>query len=146
MPQMPGEPDDPRWQRSMAVNVLNTLQLTGPAFVHAPTLATVHSWAALRIVLEEATEMDEVCVAKGWIHRTSPIVSTLVILMYQKHKLLMSRPKRGKKRKRQTPATKVMTRRTLMILQMGLHRLQPHRLLYLPDLPPMDSSHHRCHQ
>ena len=146
VPQMPGEPDDPRWQRSMAVNVLNTLQLTGPAFVHAPTLATVHSWAALRIVLEEATEMDEVCVAKGWIHRTSPIVSTLVILMYQKHKLLMSRPKRGKKRKRQTPATKVMTRRTLMILQMGLHRLQPHRLLYLPDLPPMDSSHHRCHQ
>ncbi|CAE7191108.1 unnamed protein product [Symbiodinium necroappetens] len=61
VPQMPGEPDDPHWQRAMAVNVLNTLQHTGPAFVHAPTLATVRSWSSLRIILEEATEMDEVC-------------------------------------------------------------------------------------
>ena len=45
----------------MAVNVLNTLQHTGPAFVHAPTLATVRSWSSLRIILEEATEMDEIC-------------------------------------------------------------------------------------
>ncbi|OLQ03274.1 hypothetical protein AK812_SmicGene13769 [Symbiodinium microadriaticum] len=60
-PHMPGEPDDPYWQRVMAVNVLNTLQHTGPAFVHAPTLATVRSWSSLRIILEEATEMDEVC-------------------------------------------------------------------------------------
>ncbi|CAE7839283.1 unnamed protein product, partial [Symbiodinium necroappetens] len=60
-PHMPGEPDDPHWQRVMAVNVLNTLQHTGPAFVHAPTLATVKSWSSLRIILEEATEMDEVC-------------------------------------------------------------------------------------
>ena len=60
-PQMPGEPDDPHWQRVMAVNVLNTLQHTGPAFVHAPTLATVKSWSALRIVLEEATDMDDIC-------------------------------------------------------------------------------------
>ena len=60
-PRMPGEPDDPHWQRAMAVNVLNTLQHTGPAFVHAPTLATVKSWSSLRIILEEATDMDEVC-------------------------------------------------------------------------------------
>ncbi|OLP76796.1 hypothetical protein AK812_SmicGene43221 [Symbiodinium microadriaticum] len=60
-PQMPGEPDDPHWQRVMGVNVLNTLQHTGPAFVHAPTLATVKSWSALRIILEEATEMDDIC-------------------------------------------------------------------------------------
>ena len=60
-PQMPGEPDDPHWQRAMGVDVLNTLQHTGPAFVHAPTLATVKSWNALRIVLEEATEMDDIC-------------------------------------------------------------------------------------
>ncbi|CAE7421762.1 SMC1, partial [Symbiodinium sp. KB8] len=60
-PHMPGEPDDPYWQRVMAVNVMNTLQHTGPAFVHAPTLATVRSWSSLRIILEEATEMDEVC-------------------------------------------------------------------------------------
>ena len=39
VPQMPGEPDDPHWQRVLAVNALNTLQHTGPAFVHAPTLA-----------------------------------------------------------------------------------------------------------
>ena len=58
---MPGEPDDPHWQRVMGVNVLNTLQHTGPAFVHAPTLATVKSWSALRIILEEATEMDDIC-------------------------------------------------------------------------------------
>ncbi|CAE7306460.1 hypothetical protein AK812_SmicGene42218 [Symbiodinium microadriaticum] len=32
-----------------------------PAFVHAPTLATVKSWSALRIILEEATEMDDIC-------------------------------------------------------------------------------------
>ncbi|CAE7206409.1 unnamed protein product [Symbiodinium microadriaticum] len=61
IPSMPGEPDDPHWQRVMAVNVLNTLQHTGPAFVHAPALATVKSWNSLRIILEEATEMDEVC-------------------------------------------------------------------------------------
>ena len=60
-PPMPGEPDDPHWQRVLAVNVLNTLQHTGPAFVHAPTLATVKSWSSLRIILEEATEMDEIC-------------------------------------------------------------------------------------
>ena len=60
-PHMPGEPDDAYWQRAMAVNVLNTLQHTGPAFVHAPTLAMVRSWNSLRIILEEATEMDEVC-------------------------------------------------------------------------------------
>ena len=60
-PSMPGEPDDPHWQRVLAVNVLNTLQHTGPAFVHAPTLATVKSWSSLRIILEEATEMDEIC-------------------------------------------------------------------------------------
>ena len=60
-PNMPGEPDDPYWQRVVGVNVLNTLQHTGPAFVHAPTLAAVRSWGALRIILEEATEMDEIC-------------------------------------------------------------------------------------
>ena len=49
VPTMPSEPHSPRWHRSMAAHIPQHLQLTGPAYVRAPSLSVVQSWRAILV-------------------------------------------------------------------------------------------------